>query len=493
MAALGVHQHRVDAVRVALPLPPEALGAAGEVGAVAPLQHDALDDRVGRRGAQRGEVVAGREGQERREVDARRVEGRDQGFERGAALGEGERAQVAVPELQQVVGAQVRRVAAQVGGRDRLAVQPLLQVGEAGDRRRRPAGGRAARRRARRRRSAPRRGRGRRRRCRRRCASRAGGGRPRRRPGRGCRPTSIRRRSRRGRGGRGRRPRARARASPGGTARRRPAPGGRRRRSARRRARRRAASSPCQTSSISPTSRPPRSASAALARRAETPTRRPPVTSFRSAKRPEASRRSSRRSTTCGASRREVARRVSTTSPSDGVVGRAGRRPDQRDGLGEVADEVVGEREELGVDAGGGDVAQQRRLDRGDVEAAGQRGERPAAVGVGRGPQVVGDQPELGVARRREGEAFEEIGEAAHGARLPRSRARRERRHGGRLCLSTKDSGGLRRGFLLGMLRFRSRSGRSVARGRTCQRRCRPIARGREWHATSTSPRCARS
>ena len=101
------------------------------------------------------------------------------------------------------------------------------------------------------------------------------------------------------------------------------------------------------------------------------------------------------------------------------VVGRAGRRPDQRDGLGEVADEVVGEREELGVDAGGGDVAQQRRLHRGDVEAAGQRGERPAAVGVGAGAQVVGDQPELGVARRREGEAFEEVGEAAHGAGYP--------------------------------------------------------------------------
>ena len=32
VAALGVHQHRVDGVRVALPLPPEALGAAGEVG-----------------------------------------------------------------------------------------------------------------------------------------------------------------------------------------------------------------------------------------------------------------------------------------------------------------------------------------------------------------------------------------------------------------------------------------------------------------------------
>ena len=64
----------------------------------------------------RREVVAGGEGQERREVDAGRVEGRGEGFEGGAALGEGERAQVAVAELQQVVGAQVRGVAAQVGG-----------------------------------------------------------------------------------------------------------------------------------------------------------------------------------------------------------------------------------------------------------------------------------------------------------------------------------------------------------------------------------------
>ena len=36
--------------------------------------------------------------------------------------------------LQEVVGAQVRGIAAELGGGDGLAVQPLLQVGEGGDR-----------------------------------------------------------------------------------------------------------------------------------------------------------------------------------------------------------------------------------------------------------------------------------------------------------------------------------------------------------------------
>ena len=56
-----------------------------------------------------------------------------EGFEGGAALGEGERAEVAGAVLQEVVGAQVRGVAAELGGGDGLAVEALLQVGEAGD------------------------------------------------------------------------------------------------------------------------------------------------------------------------------------------------------------------------------------------------------------------------------------------------------------------------------------------------------------------------
>ena len=43
MAALRVHQDNVDQVRVALPLPPMALGPAGQVGAVLAFQHQPLD------------------------------------------------------------------------------------------------------------------------------------------------------------------------------------------------------------------------------------------------------------------------------------------------------------------------------------------------------------------------------------------------------------------------------------------------------------------
>ena len=305
-------------------------------------------------------MAKGRSGERSKRAGSRRG---DERLEGGAALGEGERAEVAGAVLQEVVGAQVGGVAAELGGGDGLAVQPLLQVGEGGDAAVVAADEQLAVERGVEVERVER-GRGRRRRCRRRCASRAGGRRRRRRPGRGCRPISTRRRSRPGRGGRGRPPRARARASPGGTGWRRPAPGAGRCRSARRRAGRRAGARPCQSSSISVTSRAPKSASACLARRAETPTRRPPVTSFRSAKRPEASRRSSRRSTTCGASRREAARRRVDHLGERRVVGRARRRgPDQRDGLGEVADEVVGEREELGVDALGGERAEHRGLD----------------------------------------------------------------------------------------------------------------------------------
>ncbi len=98
------------------------------------------------------------------------------------------------------------------------------------------------------------------------------------------------------------------------------------------------------------------------------------------------------------------------------VVGRGGGGPDQGDGLGEVADEVVGEGEELGVDAAGGEGAEHGGLDAVEGHVAGDGGEAPAAVGVGGGGEVVGDQAELGVPRGGEGEAVEEVGEAAHQA-----------------------------------------------------------------------------
>jgi hypothetical protein len=150
-----------------------------------------------------------------------------------------------------------------------------------------------------------------------------------------------------------------------------------------------------------------------LASRAETPTRRPPVTSFRSAKRSGASSRSSRSSTRRGASGARRAQGLDHRGEADVLRVGAGR-PDQRDGLGEVADEVVAEREELRIGALGGERAQERGLHMGDFEIAGDRGERPAAVGIGRGGEMVADQPQLAVARGRQHQPVEQGREGAH-------------------------------------------------------------------------------
>ena len=58
--------------------------------------------------------------------------------------------------------------------------------------------------------------------------------------------------------------------------------------------------------------------------------------------------------------------------------------PDQCQGLGEIADIVVGQMEQLLADLLLAETAQQRGLGRGEVEPAGQRRECPAAVGIGR-------------------------------------------------------------------------------------------------------------
>ena len=58
--------------------------------------------------------------------------------------------------------------------------------------------------------------------------------------------------------------------------------------------------------------------------------------------------------------------------------------PDQRQRLGEVADIVVGEVEQFRADLVLAEAAQQRGLGGGEVEPAGERGQRPAAVGIGR-------------------------------------------------------------------------------------------------------------
>ena len=92
VAALGIHHHGIDEVGLALPLPPRALGPAGQVGTVAALQHHPLDrvgigagaDRGGV-GAGLGEIRPGREGHQRRDVDAGVIELRPRTLRDGRA------------------------------------------------------------------------------------------------------------------------------------------------------------------------------------------------------------------------------------------------------------------------------------------------------------------------------------------------------------------------------------------------------------------------
>ena len=79
--------------------------------------------------------------------------------------------------------------------------------------------------------------------------------------------------------------------------------------------------SPCQTSSTASASWPPSAPTAVLASRAETPTRRFPVTSFSSAQRPVSSSASSQVARWPGRSVLLMVDRVSTTSASVGTCG----------------------------------------------------------------------------------------------------------------------------------------------------------------------------
>ena len=75
--------------------------------------------------------------------------------------------------------------------------------------------------------------------------------------------------------------------------------------------------------------------------------------------------------------------------------------PDQRDRLGGVAHIVAGQIEQHGIDARREHLGQDAAKRQPEEQSVGERGERVAAVGIGRGREIVGKQPELVVARRR--------------------------------------------------------------------------------------------
>ena len=158
MAALGIHQHRIDQMRIALPFEPGALGAArlhrceSQRFSIRPsaICGIALAADAARSRASSSQLAKGCSGdRSMRGLSSRATKASS----RCAPFAEGQGAQILFAVHQQVIGADAGgkfRHQLGVGG---LAVQPLLQIAEAArhGRRRRSA----IRRRSRRRNSAP--------------------------------------------------------------------------------------------------------------------------------------------------------------------------------------------------------------------------------------------------------------------------------------------------------------------------------------------------
>ncbi len=100
------------------------------------------------------------------------------------------------------------------------------------------------------------------------------------------------------------------------------------------------------------------------------------------------------------------------------AVGGGPRRPHDCGRLRQVADIVVGEREQHRVGALDQQRADQARLGVAELGRAGERGKAVAALRVGHGAQIGLDQPKLAEAARLVGEAVEEMGEGLHDAML---------------------------------------------------------------------------
>ncbi len=72
------------------------------------------------------------------------------------------------------------------------------------------------------------------------------------------------------------------------------------------------------------------------------------------------------------------------------------------------------QRKELAIDALQHQVADLRWLHAAKGKRAGEGRQRPAAIGIGRGSEILVHQPQLAEARRREDEAVEQRREAIH-------------------------------------------------------------------------------
>ena len=100
--------------------------------------------------------------------------------------------------------------------------------------------------------------------------------------------------------------------------------------------------------------------------------------------------------------------------------------PDQRHGLGEVADKIIGPSQELGVDPCRGECPHLARFCRIENQLAGQGGQCPAPFGIGLARKILLHQPQLAVARWGEQQRVEEGCEAVHVCPSPCASGERE-------------------------------------------------------------------
>jgi len=136
-AGLGIEQHRIQAVGIALVFPPVTPPASGQVGQGEGLQHQPLGAGGGGLLAQGLQLLPAAEIQTGGEAQAPGCRGgcrllhlQDQRLQGGAALAQGPLAPVVAPLLQQVVGHERRRALRQQRFAGRLAAQAPLQLGK---------------------------------------------------------------------------------------------------------------------------------------------------------------------------------------------------------------------------------------------------------------------------------------------------------------------------------------------------------------------------
>ncbi len=88
--------------------------------------------------------------------------------------------------------------------------------------------------------------------------------------------------------------------------------------------------------------------------------------------------------------------------------------PDQRDRLGQVSDEVVGQCEKFFVHPFGRQPAKQRWRDHAQIQIAGERPQGQAPFRVGTVAEMGDEMADFAVALGREGKRFEQPGKVLH-------------------------------------------------------------------------------